>query len=58
MLNKLFGPRPGEKVEEGDASKQAASEGDGTKALAVGLAANKSFVEGRFVDIKELGLDG
>ncbi|EJU03256.1 oxidoreductase [Dacryopinax primogenitus] len=59
MLNVLFGPRPGESVDEGDASKQAATERDGTAALAVGLAANESMTTGEFVKIKDLklGLD-
>jgi hypothetical protein len=58
MLNILFGPRPGEAVETGDASKQAATERDGTLALAVGLAANESFITGRFVKVSDLALDG
>jgi hypothetical protein len=58
MLNILFGPRPGESVETGDASKQAATERDGTMALAVGLAANESFVTGKFVKIADLALEG
>jgi hypothetical protein len=58
MLNILFGPRPGEAVETGDASKQAATERDGTLALAVGLAANESFITGKFVKISDLALGG
>lgn len=58
MLNILFGPRPGEAVETGDASKQAASQRDGTMALAIGLAANQSFATGKFVKISELALEG
>ncbi|KIM81600.1 hypothetical protein PILCRDRAFT_821380 [Piloderma croceum F 1598] len=58
MLNILFGPRPGEAVEAGDASKQAATERDGTLALAVGLAANESFMTGKFVKVSDLALDG
>lgn len=58
MLNILFGPRPGEAVETGDASKQAATEKDGMLALGVGLAANKSFITGQFVKIADLALEG
>jgi len=58
MLNILFGPRPGEAVETGDASKQAATERDGTMALAIGLAANESFATGKFVKIVDLVLEG
>jgi hypothetical protein len=58
MLNVLFGPRPGEAVDTGDASRQAATERDGTLALAVGLAANKSFGSGRVVKVAELALEG
>ena len=58
MLNILFGPRPGEAIETGDASKQAATERDGTLALAVGLAANESFITGKFVKISDLALGG
>jgi hypothetical protein len=58
MLNVLFGPRPGEAVDTGDASRQAATERDGTLALAVGLAANKSFGSGRMVKVAELALEG
>lgn len=57
MLNILFGPRPGEAVETGDASKQA-TEKDGLLALGVGLAANKSFITGQFVKIADLALEG
>ncbi|KAK7441552.1 hypothetical protein VKT23_016545 [Stygiomarasmius scandens] len=56
MLSVLFGPREGELVDTGDASKQSANEKDGAKALAVGLAANESFKTGKFVDIEDLGL--
>ncbi|KAJ7647138.1 NAD(P)-binding protein [Roridomyces roridus] len=54
MLNVLFGPRPGEMKETGDASKQGANERDGAMALAVGIMANESFKTGKFVDIKSL----
>jgi len=56
MLSVLFGPVPGEKVDTGDASKQGATEWDGTMALAVGLLANESFKTGKFVDFKSLNL--
>lgn len=58
MLSVLFGPRPGEEVDKGDASKQKAGVRDGTAALAVGLAANESFRTGRFIKISELELEG
>ena len=58
MLSVLFGPRPGEEVDKGDAAKQKAGVRDGTNALAVGLAANESFKTGRFVKIADLALDG
>ncbi|TDL26494.1 NAD(P)-binding protein [Rickenella mellea] len=48
MLNVLFGPRPGEEADTGDAAKQKAGVRDGTMALAVGLAANESFRTGKF----------
>lgn len=54
MLNVLFGPRPGEVRESGDASKQGANERDGAMALAVGIMANESFKTAKFVDIKSL----
>lgn len=56
MLNVLFGPAPGEAEESGFASRQGASEVDGTRALAVGLAANRSFVTGQVVAIADLNL--
>ncbi|KAG6896563.1 hypothetical protein C0992_007414 [Termitomyces sp. T32_za158] len=56
MLNALFGPRPGEAPEVGDASKQSANERDGALALAVGLMANESFKTQKFVDLKSLSL--
>jgi hypothetical protein len=60
MLSVLFGPtrEDGGKVDEGDASKQKAGVGDGTMALAVGLAANESFRTGKFVRIEDLKLEG
>lgn len=58
MLSVLFGPRPGEEVDKGDAAMQKAGVRDGTAALAVGLAANESFKTGQFVKISELELDG
>jgi hypothetical protein len=58
MLSVLFGARPGESVDDGDAAKQRAGVEDGTMALAVGLAANESFVTGRFVKVADLGLEG
>lgn len=58
MLSIIFGPRPGEEVDKGDAAKQKASVRDGTMALAVGLAANESFKAGKFVKIADLQLDG
>lgn len=58
MLSVLFGPRPGEEVDKGDASKQRASARDGTMALAVGLAANESFRTGKIVKIDDLKLYG
>ena len=58
MLSVLFGSRPGECVDTGDASKQKAGVLDGTMALAVGLAANESFVTGKFVKIADLNLQG
>lgn len=56
MLNVLFGPEPGEEEDIGFAAKQGATEIDGTRALAVGLAANLSFVTGEIVTIADLGL--
>jgi hypothetical protein len=58
MLSNLFGPRPGETVEIGDATNQAATERDGTMALAVGLAADESLVTGKFAKISDLALEG
>lgn len=57
MLSVIFGPRPGEQVDTGDAAKQKAGVRDGTMALAVGLAANESFKTHKFVQIADLGLD-
>ncbi|KAI5117646.1 hypothetical protein M0805_001302 [Coniferiporia weirii] len=57
MLSVLFGPRPGESADTGDAAQQKAGVRDGTMALAVGLAANESFRTGKFVKIADLGLD-
>ncbi|KAJ8515636.1 hypothetical protein ONZ45_g6981 [Pleurotus djamor] len=48
MLSVLFGPLPGQEAEKGDAAKQGATERDGALALAVGLLANKSFLNGQF----------
>ncbi|KAF9258172.1 NAD(P)-binding protein [Marasmius fiardii PR-910] len=56
MLSVLFGPKEGEVVDTGDASKQSADERDGARALAIGLAANESFQTGQFVEIAKLGL--
>ncbi|KAG6836540.1 hypothetical protein H0H93_006920 [Arthromyces matolae] len=56
MLNRLFGPRPGDDPELGDAAKQGANERDGALALAVGLMANESFKTEKFVELKSLGL--
>ncbi|KAM0749085.1 NAD(P)-binding protein [Meredithblackwellia eburnea MCA 4105] len=56
MLNVLFGPVPGEVEDMGFAAKQGATEIDGTRALAVGLAANESFATGRMITISELGI--
>ncbi|KAL5486049.1 hypothetical protein ACEPAI_7093 [Sanghuangporus weigelae] len=58
MLSVLFGPRPGEESDKGDASEQKAGVRDGTNALAVGLAANESFKTGQFVKIADLNLEG
>jgi len=57
MLSNLFGPRPGETVEIKDISNQAATEIDGTMALAVGLAADQSLVTGKFVKVMDLALE-
>ena len=56
MLNVLFGPKPGDVADAGDAAKQSANERDGALALAVGLLANESFKTGQFVDVKSLEL--
>ncbi|KAF9259107.1 NAD(P)-binding protein [Marasmius fiardii PR-910] len=56
MMSVLFGPREGEVVDTGDASKQSATERDGALALLVGLAGNESFKTGQTVDIASLGL--
>ncbi|KAF8913614.1 NAD(P)-binding protein [Mucidula mucida] len=56
MLSNLFGPKPGEVADTGDASKQSANERDGAMALAVGLLANESFKNGQFIDVKSLQL--
>lgn len=58
MLSVLFGARPGEEVDQGDAAKQKAGVRDGTMALAVGLAANESFRTQQFVKIADLNLEG
>ena len=58
ILSVLFGPKPGEKVDQGDAAKQKAGVRDGTMALAVGLAANESFKTHQFVKIADLNLEG
>ncbi|KDQ28581.1 hypothetical protein PLEOSDRAFT_1063445 [Pleurotus ostreatus PC15] len=56
MLSVLFGPLPGQAVDQGDAAKQGATERDGALALAVGLLANKSFKSGKFEHVKDLEL--
>ncbi|KAG6831915.1 hypothetical protein H0H87_003413 [Tephrocybe sp. NHM501043] len=56
MLSTLFGPKPGEAPEAGDASKQGANERDGALALAVGLMANESFKTQKFVELNSLKL--
>ncbi|KAL0568878.1 hypothetical protein V5O48_013095 [Marasmius crinis-equi] len=56
MMTVLFGPKEGEKPDTGDASKRRADERDGASALAVGLAANESFVTGKFVEVSSMGL--
>lgn len=57
MLSVLFGAKDGEDGDKlgGDAAKKGADEVDGAMALAVGLMANKSFEEGKFVHVDELG---
>ncbi|KAG7442027.1 uncharacterized protein BT62DRAFT_982591 [Guyanagaster necrorhizus] len=56
MLSVLFGAKPGQEVDTGDASKQSANERDGAMALAVGVCANESFKTGKFVDVASLNL--
>jgi len=55
MLKALFGPaEPGEEPESGDAARQSANQRDGALALAVGVAANESFVTGQPTRIADL----
>ncbi|PBK68285.1 NAD(P)-binding protein [Armillaria solidipes] len=56
MLSVLFGAKPGQEVDTGDASKQSANERDGAMALAVGVCANESFKTGNFIDVASLNL--
>ncbi|MDT7842213.1 Gfo/Idh/MocA family protein [Streptomyces justiciae] len=57
MLDVLFGPVGGGAPAEGAASRATATERDGARALAVGLAANRCFETGRPVAVREL-IDG
>jgi hypothetical protein len=55
MLDALFGPAdPTRPVDTGAATHPTATERDGALALAVGLAANRSFETGRPVRTDEL----
>ena len=55
MLNALYGPAgPGEASESGDASRQSADQRDGALALAVGVAANETFLTGQPTRIADL----
>lgn len=57
MLNVLFGAAPGEEAESGFASRQGATQVDGTRALAVGLSANRALETGKMVSVAELELE-
>ena len=54
LLNSIFGAADGDTLEEDSTSNMAANEMDGAYALAVGLAANQSFVTGQQVDCEEM----
>jgi hypothetical protein len=55
MLDALFGPAdPARPADTGAAAHPTATERDGALALAVGLAANRSFETGRPVRTAEL----
>ena len=55
MLKALYGPtNPGDESESGDAARQSADQRDGALALAVGVAANESFVTGQPTRITDL----
>jgi len=55
MLTALYGPAdPGGEPESGDAARQRANQRDGALALAVGAAANESFLTGQPTRIADL----
>jgi hypothetical protein len=54
LLNSIFGAADGSQEETDSTSNMAANEVDGAYALAVGLAANESFVTGKQVDCEEM----
>lgn len=54
LLSTIFGPLPGDKVDENPASQMASTEMDGAWALAVGLAANESIETGKLVDVEKM----
>lgn len=54
LLSSIFGPLKGDEPEKEGASGMACSEVDGANALAIGLAANESFVTGKMIDVEEM----
>jgi hypothetical protein len=54
MLDQIFGTRPGKSTSSTAVAHLSANQMDGALAMAVGLAANKSFETGELVKIKDL----
>ncbi|KAJ9092800.1 hypothetical protein QFC21_006676 [Naganishia friedmannii] len=54
LLSSIFGPLKGDEPEKEGASSMACTEIDGANALAIGLAANESFVTGKMIDVEEM----
>ncbi|KAJ9119021.1 hypothetical protein QFC22_003510 [Naganishia vaughanmartiniae] len=54
LLSSIFGPLKGDEPEREGASSMACTEVDGANALAIGLAANESFVTGKMIDVEEM----
>ncbi|KAJ9096956.1 hypothetical protein QFC20_006316 [Naganishia adeliensis] len=54
LLSSIFGPLKGDEPGKEGVSGMACSEVDGANALAIGLAANESFVTGKMIDVEEM----